>query len=83
MISVPGLKAEVACLSTDGRGIIFSVSEIKTLPKGKGVKWISLGDGFQVRSLALVSNGRVHGIPTNRMDACRGRRAGKGRPVFW
>jgi hypothetical protein len=29
-----------------------------------------------------VHNGRVHGIPANRMDACRGHRAGRGRPLF-
>jgi topoisomerase-4 subunit A len=82
LISVPDLKAEVACLSSDGRGIIFPVSEIKTLPKGKGVKLISLGDGFRVKGLALVANGRVHGISTSRMEACRGRRAGRGHPLF-
>jgi topoisomerase-4 subunit A len=82
LIPVADPKAEVACLSSDGRGLVFPVSEIKTLPKGKGVKLISLGDGFQVKSITLVHNGRVHGIPANRMDACRGHRAGKGRPLF-
>ena len=66
----------------DGRGLIFPVSEIKTLPKGKGVKLISLDGAFQVKALALVQNGRVPGIPANHMDACRGHRAGKGRPLF-
>jgi topoisomerase-4 subunit A len=82
LILVPNPKAEVACLSSDGRGIIFPVNEIKTLPKGKGVKLMSLGDGFQIKVMALVQSGRVHGIPANRMDACRGHRAGKGRPLF-
>lgn len=76
------IKAEVACLSSDGRGLILPVSEIKILLKGKGVKLLSLGDGFQVKSITLVHNGRAHGIPANRMDACRGHRAGKGRPLF-
>ncbi|MHB1641424.1 MAG: DNA topoisomerase IV subunit A [Acidithiobacillus sp.] len=82
LILVPNPKAEVACLSSDGRGLIFPANEIKTLPKGKGVKLMSLGDGFQIKVMALVQSGRVHGIPANRMDACRGHRAGKGRPLF-
>lgn len=82
LILVPDLKAEVACLSSDGRGLIFPVSEIKTLPKGKGVKLMDLGDGFQIKVMALVQSGRVHGIPANRMASCRGHRTGKGRPLF-
>ncbi|WP_366144769.1 DNA gyrase C-terminal beta-propeller domain-containing protein [Acidithiobacillus sp.] len=82
LIQASDLQAEVACLSSDGRGLIFPVREIKTLPKGKGVKLISLDDGFQVKIMALVQRGRVQGIPANCMDACRGHRAGKGRPLF-
>ena len=82
LIPVSDLKAEVACLSSDGQGIVFPVSEIKALPKGKGVKLISIGDGFHVKIMTLVHNNRVHGIPANRMNACRGHRAGKGRPLF-
>ncbi len=82
LISVVDPEAEVACLSSDGRGLVFPVSEIKALPKGKGVKLFTLADGFQVKALTLVHNGRVHGIPANRMDACRGHRAGRGRPLF-
>ena len=82
LVPVLDLKSEVACLSSDGRGLIFPVSEIKNLPKGKGVKLISLDDGFQVKIIAMVQRGHVHGIPANRMDACRGHRAGKGRPLF-
>lgn len=82
LIQASDLQAEVACLSSDGRELIFPVREIKTLPKGKGVKLISLDDGFQVKIMALVQRGRVQGIPANCMDACRGHRSGKGRPLF-
>jgi topoisomerase-4 subunit A len=76
------MNAEVACLSSDGRRLIFPVSKIKALPKGKGVKLISMGDGFQVNAMTLVQNNRAPGIPANRMDACCGHRASKGRPLF-
>ena len=82
LVSVGDLKAEIACLSSDGRGLVFPVSEIKVLPKGKGVKLLTLADGFQVKALTLVQNDRVHGIPSTRMAACRGHRAGRGRPLF-
>jgi topoisomerase-4 subunit A len=48
LIFVVDVNAEVACLSSDGAGSSFPVSKIKALPKGKGVKLISMGDGFQV-----------------------------------
>ena len=82
LVSVGDLNAEIACLSSDGRGLVFPVREIKTLPKGKGVKLFTLADGFQVKSMSLVQNGRAHGIPSSRMAACHGHRAGRGRSLF-
>ena len=55
LISVVDMNAEVACLSSDGRRLIFPVSKIKALPKGKGIKLISPDGGFQVKALATCA----------------------------
>ncbi|MHB1666070.1 DNA topoisomerase IV subunit A [Thiomonas sp.] len=70
---------EVAALSSDGKGLVFSVEEIKSLPKGKGVKLMHLEDKATLKSLVRVLEAPVPGFAKGRLEACRGKRGGAGR----
>ncbi|MGC8592613.1 DNA topoisomerase IV subunit A [Acidithiobacillus sp.] len=73
------LEPQVALMSSDGRGLVFPLSEIKMLPKGKGVKLFQLQAQASLRSLQWVVDGKAKGFGRGRVEACRGRRAGAGR----
>jgi len=75
--------AELLCLSSDGSGLIFSVTEIKNLPKGKGVKLMTLSATASLQNLYLNPEAQTlpRAIRKNRLDVCRGRRGSKGRSL--
>lgn len=50
-------ETSVVVLSTDGRAVGFPLSEIKVLPKGKGVGLIGLAGEHRVSDAALVEDG--------------------------
>ncbi|MHB8236681.1 MAG: DNA gyrase subunit A, partial [Acidithiobacillus ferrivorans] len=81
LVPVTDLQAETLCLSSDGYGLLFPLAEVKNLPKGKGVKLITLAASATLQSLSVYSEGQPlpRGLRKNRMEACRGRRGGRGR----
>jgi topoisomerase-4 subunit A len=83
LIRVTDLRAEALCLSSDGRGLLFPLAEVKNLPKGRGVKLIALSASTTLQSLSVYLDDQrlPRGMRKNRVEACRGRRGGRGRPV--
>ncbi|MEL5849954.1 MAG: DNA topoisomerase IV subunit A, partial [Candidatus Igneacidithiobacillus chanchocoensis] len=81
LVPVTDLQAETLCLSSDGHGLLFPLAEVKNLPKGKGVKLIALSASATLQFLSVYLEGQPlpRGLRKNRVDACRGRRGGRGR----
>jgi len=81
LVPVTDLQAETLCLSSDGYGLLFPLAEVKNLPKGKGVKLIALSAPATLQFLSVYLEGQPlpRGLRKNRVDACRGRRGGRGR----
>ncbi|MBU2767231.1 DNA topoisomerase IV subunit A [Acidithiobacillus ferrivorans] len=71
--------AEIAAISSDGRGLVFATSEVKAIPKGKGVKLMHLVEGATLKSLQWVIDGKAAGFGRGRLAACAGKRGGTGR----
>jgi len=71
---------EVACLSSDGRGLVFALSEVKEMPRGKGVKLMEI-EGKQKMAVGAVIDGAAPGVKAERLSALRGSRGGKGRKL--
>ena len=76
-VSLTGVS-EVACVSSDGRGLVFAVTEVKEMPRGKGVKLMEI-EGRQKMTTAAVMEGAAPGIKAERLPALRASRGGKGR----
>lgn len=49
--------ARVVTLSSEGKSVSFPLSELKVLPKGKGVGLMGLAKGSSLKDLALVAEG--------------------------
>lgn len=83
LLPVSDLSAEILCVSSDYTGLIFPLAEIKSLPKGKGVKLMALAPQTHLQSLYTHPEGQTlpRPIRKNRLEICRGRRAGKGRSL--
>jgi topoisomerase-4 subunit A len=71
---------EIACTTSDGRGLVFPVVEVKEMPRGKGVKLIEI-EGRQKMSVAAVVEGVAPGVKPERMRYLRAGRGGKGRSI--
>lgn len=72
----------VFCRSSDGRGLLFPLEEVKELPKGKGVKLQNLAPGASLVTIQIVTeNEKIPGVSPKRMPVLRGSRAAKGRPI--
>jgi topoisomerase-4 subunit A len=61
----PGLES-VATLSEKGRVLVFQLSEIKEMPRGRGVILMGLDAGEKLVSVALTTAGKVIVHGTNR-----------------
>ena len=73
---------EVACLTRDGRGLVFPVEEIRLLPRGRGLKLIEANPGkTALGEIVPVVNGAAGRLKGERLEICRGNRSGRGRPV--
>jgi topoisomerase-4 subunit A len=71
---------EIACTTSDGRGLVFPVVEVKEMPRGKGIKLIEI-EGRQKMSVVAVIEGIAPGIKPERMRYLRAGRGGKGRSI--
>jgi topoisomerase-4 subunit A len=82
-VAIGDTQAEVFCLSSKGHGLLFPLSEIKQLPKGKGVKLMALESSATLQSVGLFFEGQElpTGLRKNRVDVCRGHRGGRGRTM--
>ena len=75
-------QGEVACLTKDGRGLVFAIEEIRLLPKGRGLKLIAAEPGrTALEDIVAVVDGVAGKLKGERLEFCRGARGGKGRPV--
>ncbi|HET6720663.1 MAG TPA: DNA topoisomerase IV subunit A [Rhodocyclaceae bacterium] len=72
--------AEIACVSSDGRGLVFGLGEVKEMPRGKGVKLMEI-EGKQKLTVFAVIDGAAPGIKADRLPMLRASRAGKGRKL--
>ena len=77
----PG-EGEVACLTRDGRGLVFNIEEIRLLAKGRGLKLIDAAPGkTALETIEPVIDGVAGKLKGERLDNCRGARGGKGKPL--
>ncbi len=83
LLPVLDSATELLCISSDGYGLIFPVEEVKNLPKGKGVKLMTLASQAHVQALYLdpEKQSLPRAIRKNRLEVCRGKRAGRGRSL--
>lgn len=83
LLPVSDLSGEILCVSSDGHGLLFPVAEIKQLPKGKGVKLMTLAAQAYMQNLFIDPEVQTlpRNIRKNRLEMCRGKRAGKGRSL--
>jgi topoisomerase IV subunit A len=71
---------EIACISSDGRGLVFPLSDVKEMPRGKGVKLMEI-EGKQKLVVYAVIDGKAPGIKAERLPFLHASRAGKGRKL--
>lgn len=84
LIQVKHKQSDVLCWSSDGRGLLFPLAEVKQLPKGKGVKLMTIGETATLKYLSVYVEGHPlpPGFPKKRLAVCRGRRGGRGKSVW-
>jgi len=70
----------VAVRTKEG-GLIFPLSDIKVLPKGKGVKLIAADDEEIIKGVWIVDPGKKGPKPFGNPDRFLGKRAGRGKVI--
>ncbi|MGV0977194.1 MAG: DNA gyrase C-terminal beta-propeller domain-containing protein, partial [Azonexus sp.] len=82
VVFAPAPEGEVACITRDGRGLVFNIEEIRLLPKGRGLKLIDAAPGkTALEEILPVINGAAGKLKGERLENCRGNRSGKGKPL--
>ena len=82
VVFAPAPEGEVACITRDGRALVFSVDEIRLLPKGRGLKLIDAVPGkTALEDIIPVVDGVAGKLKGERLALCRGNRGGKGKPI--
>ncbi|HRE16831.1 MAG TPA: DNA gyrase C-terminal beta-propeller domain-containing protein, partial [Rhodocyclaceae bacterium] len=82
VVFAPATEGEIACLTQDGRGLVFPIEEIRLLPKGRGLKLIDADPGkTALEEILPVVEGAAGKLKGERLEVCRGNRGGKGKPV--
>jgi topoisomerase IV subunit A len=73
---------EVACITRDGRALVFNLEEIRLLAKGRGLKLIDAAPGkTALEDIVPVIDGVAGKLKGERLEFCRGTRGGKGKLV--
>jgi topoisomerase-4 subunit A len=73
---------EVACITKDGRALVFNLEEIRLLAKGRGLKLIDAAPGkTALEDIVPVIDGVAGKLKGERLEFCRGTRGGKGKLV--
>jgi topoisomerase-4 subunit A len=74
--------SEIACITKDGRALVFNVEEIRLLAKGRGLKLIDAAPGkTALEDIVPVVDGVAGKLKGERLEICRGNRGGKGKPI--
>jgi topoisomerase IV subunit A len=82
VVFVPAPEGEIACITRDGRSLVFPIDEIRLLPKGRGLKLIDAAVGkTALETLIPVIDGVAGKLKGERLEAARGSRGGKGKPA--
>lgn len=82
VVFAPAPEGEIACLTKDGRGLVFNIEEIRLLPKGRGLKLIDADPGkAALEEIVAVVEGVAGKLKGERLEVCRGNRGSKGKPV--
>jgi topoisomerase IV subunit A len=73
---------EIACITKDGRALVFNIEEIRLLAKGRGLKLIDADPGkTALDDIIPVVDGAAGKLKGERLEICRGNRGGKGKLV--
>jgi topoisomerase-4 subunit A len=76
------MDGEVACVTKDGRAVVFNIEEIRLLAKGRGLKLIDASPGkMGLEDIIPVVDGVAGKLKGERLEFCRGNRGGKGKLV--
>jgi topoisomerase-4 subunit A len=76
------MDGEVACVTKDGRAVVFNIEEIRLLAKGRGLKLIDANPGkMGLEDIIPVVDGVAGKLKGERLEFCRGNRGGKGKLV--
>jgi topoisomerase IV subunit A len=75
-------EGEVACLTKDGRALVFNIDEIRLLAKGRGLKLIDAAPGKTgLEEIVPVIDGSAGKLKGQRLEVCRGPRGSKGKLI--
>ena len=82
VVFAPAPEGDVACITRDGRALVYSVEEIRLLAKGRGLKLIDASPGkAALEEVVPVINGVAGRLKGERLELCRGNRGGRGKPL--
>jgi len=75
-------EGEIACVTKDGRTLVFNIEEIRLLAKGRGLKLIDASPGkTALEDILPIVDGAVGKLKGERLEICRGNRGGKGKLI--
>ena len=76
------VEGEIACVTKDGRTLVFNIEEIRLLAKGRGLKLIDASPGkTALEDILPIIDGSVGKLKGERLEICRGNRGGKGKLI--
>ncbi len=72
---------QIILVSEKGKVLVIPLSEVKELPKGKGVKLISLDENDRLLDWDILGESAAFGYPPEKLRTCLGSRGGKGKKL--
>lgn len=78
---VPDTEIQIVLRSQKGRVLVISLEEIKSLPKGRGVKLISLEETDSLEQWAILDSDGALGYSLKSLEGAKSGRAGKGKKL--
>ncbi|UCV01978.1 DNA topoisomerase IV subunit A [Dechloromonas denitrificans] len=82
VVFAPAPAGEIACLTKDGRALVFNVEEVRLLAKGRGLKLIDAAPGKEaLEDIVPVIDGAAGKLKGEKLAVCRSPRGGKGKRV--
>ncbi|UCV06311.1 DNA topoisomerase IV subunit A [Dechloromonas denitrificans] len=82
VVFAPAPAGEIACLTKDGRALVFNVEDVRLLAKGRGLKLIDAAPGKEaLEDIVPVIDGAAGKLKGEKLAVCRGPRGGKGKRV--